>query len=366
MYGQKFGIHLYAQNLIEGLLRQAPDQAFTVYCRKEVPEQFSAVGHPDTRFEVSPLASRKLTEQFWLARRLHRESCDLFHATFGRPLRCKPAMVITVHDLFHLRYPERYRRQDRLYTRVAVRSRLERAAAVIAVSQTTRQDVIELLGIEPQRVHAVPLGVDHGRFTPEPEADVHGAMVERFGLPERYLLHVGGFRPIKNTDRIVGAFAEIAQSPGMSDVKMVFAGKKAGGYAVLAERVAELGLQDRVVFTDFFPGAFLAQLYRSAIGLVYPSLIEGFGLPILEAYACGTPVITSDRSAMKEVAGDAGQLVDPEDVSALANAMRRLVERRSADPVPCRACLDRAGQFHWSTTARQTLDVYRWALEGRS
>lgn len=360
VYGQLFGIQSYAKHLLLALTEIDCDHEFVVFCRCEVPPSFAERADDRFKFVVGGYGNRKLTEQTWLPRALlSSKPLDCFHATYGRPLGPCPPTVHTLHDLFMLHFPEKYSSAMKLYHRIAVERGTRQASRVIAVSEATKRDAMEFLDVPGEQITVVPHGVDTEKFRPfDPARDQPEAFRARHGLPERYVLHLGGFSPIKNTVRIVEAFARMAKQEPGEDITLVFAGRCDQMYGETQLAVERHGLQARVHFTDYFPGEDLPELLRHANALIYPSLIEGFGLPLLEAQASGTPVITSDRFAMPEVTGPTGLLVDPEDVQAMAEAMARICAQND-DPLrsDLRA-VDYAHDFLWSDTARGTLAAY--------
>jgi glycosyltransferase involved in cell wall biosynthesis len=361
LHGMTFGIHVYAGRLVESILAKDDRHRFTIFCRKDIPPSFLG-RHPKVSFRIAPFGNRKFCEQCWLSWELARAPVGLFHATYGGPLYAPSPIVLTVHDLFHLRYPDRYPRWRRLYTRTAVVRTARRARAIITVSEATRRDVIDLLDIAPERVTTIHSGVDFEQFRTASDPE-RALVLRRHSLPSRYFLHVGGFSPIKNTERIVEAFAQAVREPALRDLHLVFAGKKSAHYGDTAATSRRLGVEERVLFTGYFPSEDLAALYSAAEALIYPSLIEGFGFPILEAFACGTPVITSDRTSLPEVAGDAALLVNPDSSADLAAAMVRLVAQGGLRERLIRRGAQRVKSFTWDQTAEKTLAVYREVLE---
>jgi glycosyltransferase involved in cell wall biosynthesis len=210
--------------------------------------------------------------------------------------------------------------------------------------------------VDPGRVHVVYLGRDQA-FGPVRDADQIAHVRERYGIVGRYLLYVGTLQPRKNLARVIDAFAGLAGDPALAGVQLVLAGKRGWLYDDLFAQVTRLGLTSRVVFPGYVEEADLPALLSGALALVFPSLYEGFGIPVLEAGACGVPVITSKTSSLPEVAGDAALLVDPHDVDAIADALLRI-----ATDAELRAELDRRGQenvkrFSWEKCARETLTV---------
>jgi glycosyltransferase involved in cell wall biosynthesis len=254
-----------------------------------------------------------------------RERVDVLHCPgYRAPLRAPMPVVVTVHDLAVLRYPEVFPRWSRTYSRATLRPILRNAARVIAVSELTKRDLVELLAVPDERIRVVPNAVD-AVFSPEgPRAEGD------------YVLAVGTLEPRKNLPRLVEAMRGL-------DLELRVVGPRGwGGVAVRS-----LG---------YVPDDELARLYRGAACLAYPSLYEGFGIPVLEAMACGTPVVTSAGSAMAEVAAGAAVLVDPLDPDAIAAGIREAIERRDE---LSRAGVERARAFTWDAAAALTADVYR-------
>jgi glycosyltransferase involved in cell wall biosynthesis len=259
-------------------------------------------------------------------------------------LRCRVPQVTVVHDLIPLAFPREYPRQQ-FYFRRLVPAILRESRAVIAVSEATRREVLAAYGLRPERVHAIPNGYDHAAFVPVGPATNDG------GVP--YVLFVGNLLPHKNLPRLTEAVAHVARQ---SPVRLVIAGsgtpRRVGELRRLADRV---GVQ--LELTPYVSQRALPSLYRGARLVAMPSLAEGFGLPALEAMACGTPVVVGKTSAMPEVVGDAGLLVDPEDTGAIADAILRLLTQDPLRKELIAQGLARAKEFSWERTARQVLTV---------
>jgi len=265
-------------------------------------------------------ASSVLRDAVWYPLGLRRRaaSVDLLHCTtFRGPVGARTPVVVTVHDLALLRFPEAFPRWHRLYGRAGLRRVLRAADAVVAVSEFSKAETVELAGVRAERVRVVPNGVDL-LFTPE------GRRVDG-----DYVLAVATLEPRKNLGRAV-------EAARLAGVELRVVGARGWGGVAVPGWVGEV------------PDAELAALYRGARCLVYPSLYEGFGLPVLEAMACGTPVVTSRGSGTEEVAGGAAVLVDPEDVASIADGIRAAEERR-AELV--RLGLERAMGFTWERSA---------------
>jgi glycosyltransferase involved in cell wall biosynthesis len=297
-------------------------------------------------------------EQLALAIELAPLAVDLYHQPdFIPPLRRRFPAVITVHDLAFMRMPDLLTPESRrYYGRVGAAARS--AERTIAVSQQTRRDLIELAGAPAERIEVVyeAAGAD---FRPQPP-EALAALRRRLGLAEEYFLFVGTREPRKNLGRLLAAFARLAAAPGAP--QLAIAGRAGWLDGDLAGQAASLGLADRVRWLDGVTRAELPALYGGALALVLPSLYEGFGLPLLEAMACGTPVVCSDAGALPEIAGGAADLFDPSDVGAIASALERIWREPGRREELRQRGRERAAAFSWRRAAAETLDVYRRAV----
>jgi glycosyltransferase involved in cell wall biosynthesis len=283
-----------------------------------------------------------------------RERLDLIHGPVNAlPLGAPCPGVITIHDLTFLARPEAHNPGRRRYLSLMTKLAARRAARIIAVSAFTRDEIVRLLGIPAGKIAVVPNGVD-AAFAPLPPGEVARFRAER-GLPEQYILCVGTLEPRKNLTGLLDAFARLA--PQIA-AELVVVGGQGWRYDQALARVDALGLQGRVRFAGHVPDDELPRWYNAAAVFVYPSLYEGFGLPALEALACGVPTVTSAGTAMAEVTGDAALLADPRDPAALAAAIGQAlgddnlrVRLRERGPL-------RAAAFNWARTAAGTHAVY--------
>lgn len=277
--------------------------------------------------------------------------------------------VVTIHDLSVLRYPEAYfpdaaseRRQRRHFAAITCH-----ADAVIADSEATKGDVVSLLGVSEERVAVIPLGVDPA-FRPVDDSYVLDKVRRRYGLPARYALFVGGIDFKKNVARLVAGFA-LARARGALPHALVLAGtlqQEGNPFFEEAKRQAVAAdVSDHLVWAAYVSESDLPALYTGADVLVFPSLWEGFGFPVLEAMACGTPVVTSEGSAMAEVAGGAAVLVDPLDCETIASGILRAIGEGKDGPL-VEEGIRRAAGYSWGHTAARTVDVYEAVAAGRS
>ena len=266
--------------------------------------------------------------------------------------------VVTVHDVFAWSIPGHSTRADTLIYRHWLPRVLPRVNAVITVSQASKADIVRHLGVPADKVHVTYEGVGHsyGRASVEQVSKVRA----QYGLPDGYLLFVGSVEPRKNLDRLLRAYDQLRQAGQRRPLVVV--GAQRWGHCGIMETVNKLDLEQHVIFTGYVSDEDLPAIYSAADLFVFPSLYEGFGLPPLEAMACGTPVVCSNASSLPEVVGDAAITVDPYDVEALAEAMRRVLSDADlADDLRQRG-LERAAGFTWERTARETVEVYREVL----
>jgi glycosyltransferase involved in cell wall biosynthesis len=296
-----------------------------------------------------------------------REKVDLLHCPYWtNPVWSPWPTVVTVHDVIQFVLPEyKWRKISRLYFAL-VSAGARRADAIITVSECSKRDIVKLLGLAPERIHVIGNGVDASLF-PVRDAWLLAAVRERYGIGPRFIMYFGGFDLRKNVPRIIEAYARLPEVL-RREYQLVIAGRyQYLGHPLYPDprvTVRQLGLEGSVVFTGQIREQDKAPLYSAATVFAFPSLYEGFGMPVLEAMACGTPVVTSNVSALPEVAGDAGMLVDPYETSAIAHGLQELLESQSRRDELTRRGLERARYFTWSQVAEQTVRVYRQTLNG--
>jgi alpha-1,3-rhamnosyl/mannosyltransferase len=287
---------------------------------------------------------------------------DVYHSVqLSLPLARRSRAVITVHDLAPLHWPRQYLRLP--HARIGhlwQYALAQRADAVIAPSHATARDLMDRLHIPSRRIHVIPEAVDL-TFAPPERADAQRAVCDRFGVPSRYVLYVGQFDPRKNMEGLLRAFA--AAAAGDNDLRLVIAGDLGKLARHLYDALADVSApRERVIVTGWVDDATLDGLYRAASCFVFPSLAEGFGLPVLEAMLRGAPVACSNATSLPEVGGDAALYFDPTDTDAITDAMLRLLT-----DAPLRRRLSergrrRAERFSWRATAEATLRSYERAL----
>lgn len=366
--GNKTGIPWCADNLIRELAKD-PDKeleanCFVRGCEKEMIahiEEYKACGVRMNLVDRIKAWHFKLLWPFlpicyrWFFGK--RADITLFF-NFIVPRGVGGKTVAVVHDMAYLACPETVRKKTKNWLKLTMPGSCRRADAILTVSEFSKQELIKYLHVPAEKITVMPNGVDLEQFRPDiPEEEV-ARVREQYQLPKEYFLYLGTLEPRKNIERIIEAYGEYVKTADKPPA-LVLAGGKGWLYDSIFARVKELQLEEQVIFTGYVDAGSVAPMMKGARIFLFPSLYEGFGMPPLEAMACGTPVITSNTSSLPEVVGDAGILVDPLSTTEIREAMARLAE----DDALCRELsergLKRASQFTWKHSA----DCVRPVLE---
>jgi glycosyltransferase involved in cell wall biosynthesis len=352
------GIHRYLFNTLINLPKVDPALSYTVFTGKvRLPEANrwtvrrsgltgSALGRVVWEQALAPLA-------------LAQARPDLLHGmAFALPLLWRGPSVVTIFDLSFLRYPERLSASRRLYLRLMTGVSARRARRVLAISQSGKAEIAALLGVPSGQIDVAVPGVESD-FCPLPQRQVADFRL-RYGLPGRFILYLGTLEPRKNLGTVLRAYAGL---PQRGVVKLLLVGDKGWQTEPIFALIEQLGLADDVVVPGFVPRETLPLWYNASEVFVYPSVYEGFGLPLLEAMACGVPVVGSNTTSLPEAVGQDGLLLPPDDVGAWADTLATLLDNVSARADLAARGQRRARQFTWEQTARQTVSSYRRALE---
>jgi|YNPMSStandDraft_1061717.scaffolds.fasta_scaffold01159_6 glycosyltransferase involved in cell wall biosynthesis len=366
-----FGIGSYIRNLVGALGRLDAENRYVLVAGPEGLEEFT--GLPDNfRTVIFQRADTGALNQISFSLFLRQFDADLFHL----PLTVVPwgmprPYVVTVHDLSSLLFApasERWRGL-RLWR---FRRGLLRAAGVIAVSGATRRDVENVLGIPPERIRQIydapdPRFLRDGGPQCAAEEAERRRVLERYRVNYPYILYAGAIRPQKNVPRLVEAFAvlrgELESHPVYKDLRLIIIGDEIARYPAVRHAVIKTRVEQAVRFLGFLPFETLRVFYQCAAVFAFPSLYEGFGLPPLEAMACGTPVVTSNVSSLPEVVGEAAVLVNPENVFDIARGLREALLNEALRRELTRRGFEQLRRFSWERAARQVLEVYRQVLE---
>ena len=351
------GIHGYISNLLRELPARAPaDWQFEAMVGAGNRASFPGLRMARAPLDTEPPWRRVFWEQALQPWQLRRY--DLYHAlAFVAPIVLSAPMVVTVYDLSFLHFPARLSAARRLYLRALTALTCARARRVLAISQSTADDLTAHLGLPPGKIDVTPLGYDRAAFHPLLERDV-AHFRRKHNLPERFWLFVGTLEPRKNLPLLLKAYARLPEAERLPLIL-------GGGIGWMAQEVfaaiERLELGGSVKHVGFIPTADLPLWYNCAEAFLYPSVYEGFGLPVLEAMACGTPVITTDVSSLPEVAGGAAKCLPPGDIEPWTDALSDLQGNGEWRAAARAKGLARAKRFSWARTAELTLESYRKA-----
>lgn len=355
---RRAGIHHYISQLLGNLSYGESELRFTVFTNnraelRSLPkERVISTSWPTHR----PLARIGWEQLAWPLSAI-RHKIDLLHSmAFVTPLLGLRPAVVTVYDLSFIHHPQRFPALKRIYLTSQTRRSCQKAERVMTISESGRQDVHRYYGIPLERIDIVMPGVSQ-IFSPRTEEEIE-AFRRQEQLAQRFILHVGTLQPRKNIEVLLEAFAQLRRP----DLELVLVGDKGWSYQSIFDRVKKLGLDDMVRFPGYVSDAVLPLWYNAASILVFPSVYEGFGLPVIQAMACGTPVIAANTSAIPEAAGSAARFFEPHDVRALAEHIAAVLDDRQIAVTMRQRGLEQACEFSWQKAGQQLLASYRRVL----
>ncbi len=353
--GRLSGVGHYTASLLEALITQFPDQRFQILSHMG---DCGLTGSNLIPTQARSFPVKEIWMQLWLPRILARHSPDICHFTNSiAPLRMSKPYLVTVHDLSLVRHPEWHPPSRRAWMRRILRFSIARASGILCDSGTTRTDLLDWLSFDASRVWVVPLAARQAFFTVRPESE-REAIRARYGLSRPFILYVGNIEPRKNLARLVEAFGRL-NSPG---IDLVLAGRRAWLWEDLLRVANRPENRRRVHVLDYVREDDLPALYQSALVFAYPSLMEGFGLPVLEAMASGIPVMASRVEPLASLVRDAGWLVRPTDVSEWQTALAEATGDEEKRTMFAARGKEIASQYSWGKTARETMRCYEEAL----
>ena len=365
--GRKTGDRSYTLGLIGGLaqVNQAlgNPHEFVLYLDGEPPNDLPCAADGELMPGWSVRIVRARFARMWtlwaLPRAARADALDVLHVQYNAPRMRRPAVVTTVHDITFRLFPDWFTLKDRLLLGWGLRATLRTAAGTLTVSECTRQDLERVYGLAPETITVTPNALASGFARPSEEATEE--VMARLGVQRPYALFVGVLQPRKNIERMVGAMIAARDDHGL-DHRLVVAGKvgwKAGS-ALETVRAAEVA--GVAQYLGYVADEDLPALYAGADLFLFATLYEGFGIPVLEAFACGTPVITSNVSALPEVAGDAALLIDPRDEAEIASAIALLARDEDLRADLIARGHERVKRFSWTRSAELTLEAYERAV----
>jgi glycosyltransferase involved in cell wall biosynthesis len=354
------GVERYATDLIRSVVAADPTNRYVLFTPPRGAPILADLASSRVRLQTTLFNSRWYFVPVGLPAAVLRHRVDLLHATFSVAPWCPgQRIVLTVHDVGPDVHPEFFPAGIRRRFRWLTAAGVARATVVVVPSEATRRELLAHYDVKPEKVRVVPEGVNSWFLG---NGDGSGASPRDDSIPDEFILAVGRFHARKNLERFLEAFALFKRRHRRSGVKVVLAGRDMYHQQRVMDAIARLGLTDDVVFPGHVDDVMLRALYRRARLFAFPSVHEGFGLPLLEAFACGVPVLGGNRSATPEVAGDAAFLVDPYDVEAMADGIDRLLHDGTLRRTLVERGTRRLGDYSWETVARRMLALYNEAL----
>ena len=357
-----FGIGTYIRNVLLGLARLDQSSEYIVLCR---PADVDAINELASNFRAVAESARPYSfgEQVWIPLSLVRERVHLLHEPhYVLPPATRCRSVVTIHDCIHLMFPQYLPgRLAHTYARMSMWSAVRKSDRILTVSEASKRDILRFFDIPDDKVAVIYNAIDE-RFLAPADHERMDLIRQRYQLDHPFLLYVGNIKPHKNLERLIEAFG-LARASGLDDLRLVIIGDEISKYPSLRQSVHRHRLDKYVRFLGFQPYDTLAAFYRLARAFVFPSLYEGFGLPPLEAMACGTPVVTSNVSSLPEIAGAAAVLVDPYEPASIAQGILRAVTDEGLRAQSIERGFARARDFSWGQSVTAIHRIYMDVLE---
>ncbi len=358
-----FGIGTYIRNLVRGLAKIDATTEYILFCRSQDAEFVRTLG-PNFRPVIEPAGHYSIREQLALPLAVKRAHVDLFHAPhYVLPALTPGRSVVTIHDCIHLMFPEYLKhRLASAYARASMWTAAHKADRIFTVSEQSKRDILTFFHVAPEKIVVTPNAIDD-RFNERPDDEQVKQIRERYQLSHPYILYVGNIKPHKNLERLIEAF-QIVRGQGRSELELLIIGDEISKMQSLRRAVHKYDLHRYVRFHGFVPDKTLAILYGLASVFVFPSLYEGFGLPPLEAMACGTPVVTSNVSSLPEVVGDAAELVDPYSAQAIADGILKVLHSSHLRAQMRDRGFARVRAYSWERSVESVRRVYGEVVAG--
>lgn len=360
------GNETYIRNLIKSLAEIDGENRYTIYLAnaRAAGQWRDGFTNQYKNFSVRllPPPTPLVRVPVFLAYELFRRPVDVLHVQYTAPPFCRVPVVATIHDLAFERMPETFTRRGSFQLKLTVRRTAKKAARIATVSEYSRRDLLSIYKLPPEKVVVTYNGIE-SHFAPQPGSPNEAEEIcGRFGIARDFLLAVGSLQPRKNLVRLIRAYAKLRAEREDFTPQLVIVGRKLWLAHEIFDEVKRQRWADDVILTGYVADEDLPALYRAALAFVYPSLFEGFGLPPLEAMACGTPVVTSDVSSLPEVTGGAALMIDPNDEQALANALIEILNNERLRAELREKGIAQARKFTWRDAAEKTLRLYREAF----
>lgn len=365
------GIGRYVVELLQALTTEGKDHNYVIWINDMLDKEHTLYKLGETEHNVTiktkDIATMGVSQQVFLAKHLRLDQPDIYHYPhYDMPYVPKIKSIATVHDLKYLLYPHffpEFSKLKKTYTKVMMKRTLLKSERVIAVSNSTKNDLIKVFGKQYENKINVILEAAEDRYEKQISDHILWEVKERYQLPDDFIFFLGEKRPHKNIIGLIRAFEMVCRNPRLDNFRLVISGNQYKEYNEIIDTNVSENIRDKILFTGYVEDQDLPCLYTLAKLFVLPSYYEGFGIPLLEAMSCGTPVITSNISSMPEITGNAALLVNPNHPNDIAEAITKILTDKELYLSLQEKARQRASMFSWKTTARQTLKLYESVLE---
>ena len=354
----KAGIGNYVVNLVKELSKIDNKNEYTIFANKDNAEYFTT-NNPNFKTITLPNYTRTrfiriLWEQCRLPKLLKQMNIDILHSPgFIAPLKMTAKSIVTIHDMTFFSHPQYHTRFKQYYFKKMIPLTVKKANIIIADSENTKKDIHKYLNTEKSKIITIHLGASED-FKKIDRNKAKKFISKKYSIKNKFILFVGMIEPRKNLQRLVDAFIQI-KNP---ELKIVIVGKKGWQMEEFFKMIKDSKLEDTIIFPGYVPDEDLVKFYNAAEIFVYPSIYEGFGIPVLEALACGCPVITSNTSSMPEITGPAAKLIDPNDTDDIKKTIQKLLRNEQLRQTLGEEGIIQAKKFSWQKTAQKTLEAY--------
>jgi len=356
---QKTGTEWYSYHLIRTLAEIDKENQYKLYLNKSVEEGLKNLGS-NFKEKVLKWPPVRLWTQFRLSFEMLRQSPDvLFIPAHVLPLIMPKKSVVTIHDIGFEKHPELYSWKDIWYHKWAIYWAKKKASKIITISEYSKNDLIEKYKIDPEKIKVIHLGYDNDLYKLVDDQGKILSVLNKYVISRPYLLFIGRLEQKKNVLGLIEAFNILKKLGEYKDLKLVLVGRPGYKFGSIEEKIKEYGLENSVLVLGWVPQKDLAYLLNGAEAFVLPSFFEGFGLPILEAMACGTPVLASNRASIPEVAGGAAELFDPKNTEDMVNSIKKVLSNKEHKEELIEKGLERVKNFSWQKCSRETLKVLK-------
>lgn len=350
------GIGTYTYELISSLNDFDRDNNYTLYMPKD-----NNYIHFNKNFIIKNICDDK-KENFWddvnTPNEIYEDNLCIYHVPqngIGLPKKKNCPFVITLHDIIPCKMPSTVSEQYLTIFFEKIKEIINHCDSIITVSNYSKKDIVENLNYPEEKIHVTYLASDNV-YRPLNKIYSKKFIKNSYGVEEDFILYIGGFSPRKNICGLIEAFSKLKYR---NNLKLIIGGKKGKSYSLYKQKAIDLHIENKVIFTGFIPIEHLPIFYNAAKLFVYPSLYEGFGLPPIEAMACGTPVIASNRTSIPEILGDAAYLINPEDIDVLCSSMEEVLENENLRKELILRGYAKSKSLNWESTAKKTLDIYK-------